>query len=209
MKTFDVALACCIALGALALSPADAKPRKLANAQVTVSKPAASLPGRAYAWVPMPTRIDAESHPRAQDPQRRAQLQAALDKALQAKGYRRVDNLRQADIAVAYRVGARDLTQTKVRETGPTSAAETAMECRSDGCSQIVTMGADHAPALKVDSIDTLEGGLLVEVIKPSDIRVLWRAMYRGSILAKHAGSTDLDDIATRTLAALPRAPSK
>lgn len=171
--------------------------------------PAASLPGATYAWVPMPPRLPAESDPRVQDPQLRARLQASLDRALRAKGYQRIDNLRQADIAVAYRVGVRDTQQTSVRETGLQTASESAVECRSDGCSQIVVEGTNGAPTIKVDSVDLVEGGLMIEVIQPSDLRVLWRALYRGSVRAKDAGSVNLDAIATRTLDELPRASAK
>lgn len=209
MRTLGLVLGLCTALSATATWPVDAQTRKEPTAQVKVSLPAASLPGPDYAWVPMPPRLSAESDPRVQDPALRARLQASLDKALQAKGYRRIDDVRQADIAVAYRVGVRDLQQASVRETGLRSAGETAVECRSDGCSQIVTQGSDGVPTIKVETIDTVEGGLMIEVIQPSDIRVLWRALYRGSMRAKDAGALDLDTIAARTLEQLPRAPAK
>ena len=54
-----------------------------------------------------------------------------------------------------------------------------------------------------------VEGGLMIEVIQPADLRVLWRALYRGSVRAKDAGSVNLDAIATRTLDQLPRASAK
>lgn len=196
----------CLAVMVVA-GPADAQTRVPAG-QVEVSLRAASLPGPTYAWVPMPARMAVESDPRVQDPQLRARLQASLDKALQAKGYRRSDDLRQADIAVAYRVGARDVQQATVRDTGLKTAREAGVECRSDGCSQIVVKGDNGVPALRVDTVDTVEGGLMIEVIQPSDIRVLWRALYRGSVRAEDAGALDLDAVATRTLAQLPNAPA-
>ena len=208
MRTLGLVLGFCTALSAAAPWPADAQTRKAPTAQVKVSMPAASLPGPDYAWVPMPPRLSAESDPRVQDPALRARLQASLDKALQAKGYRRIDDLRQADIAVAYRVGVRDLQQTSVRETGLQSAGETALVCRGDGCSQIVTQGSNGVPTIRLDTLDTVEGGLMIEVIQPSDIRVLWRALYRGSVRAQDAGAVDLDAIAARTLVQLPRAPA-
>ena len=67
-----------------------AQSRKQPVAQVEVSKGATSLPGPTYAWVPMPARLEAELDQRAQDPAFRTRLQASLDKALQAKGYRRL-----------------------------------------------------------------------------------------------------------------------
>ena len=79
---------------------------------------------------------------------------AALDKALQAKGYRRIDDLHQADIAVAYRVGVRDVQQVSVKDSGAQSAGEAAVACNSEGCSQIVTQGPDHMPTIK--TVDAL-----------------------------------------------------
>lgn len=197
----------CLAIMVVA-GPADAQ-GKTATGQVDVSLRAASLPGPTYAWVAMPAQLTAESDRRVQDPQLRARLQASLDKALQAKGYRHTDDLRKADVAVAYRVGVRDVEQATVREGNLASARETAVECTSDGCSQIVVKGDNGVPTLKIDKVDTVEGGLMVEVIQPSDIRVLWRALYRGSVRAKDAGSVNLDAIAKQTLAQLPKAPAQ
>ena len=186
-----------------------AQSRKQPVAQVDVSKGAASLPGPTYAWVPMPARLEAELDQRAQDPAFRTRLQASLDKALQAKGYRRIEDVRKADLAVAYRVGVRDVQQTSVTERAAQggSLRESAVECGPGGCSQIVSQGAGGVPTFKVHTVDTVEGGLQVEVIQPSDIRVLWRALYRGSMKAKDTGHVNLDAIATQTLASLPRAP--
>ena len=188
-----------------------AQSRKQPVAQVDVSKGATSLPGPTYAWVPMPARLEAELDQRAQDPAFRTRLQASLDKALQAKGYRRIEDVRKADLAVAYRVGVRDVQQTSVTERAAQggSLRESAVECGPGGCSQIVSQGAGGVPTFKVHTVDTVEGGLQVEVIQPSDIRVLWRALYRGSMKAKDTGHLNLDAIATQTLASLPRAPAE
>jgi hypothetical protein len=209
MRTIGLALTCCAAICAAAVWPGPAQTRE--SPTVEVSQSATSLPGPTYAWVPMPARLPAESDPRVQDPQLRARLQASLDKALQAKGYRRIDDVRKANIAVAYRVGVQDVQQTSVRESGGglQSAPETAMECHAGGCSQIVTQGENGVPTVKVSAVDIIEGGLMVEVIQPSDIRVLWRALYRGSVRAKDARSINLDAIAKRTLEQLPRAGAK
>lgn len=206
MRTLGLAIACCLALLS---APSSAQTRAVPAAHVDVSKTATALPGPTYAWVPMPGQVQAEFDRRVQDPKLRTRLQAALDRALQAKGYRRTDDLAQADIAIAYRVGVRDVQQTQVRESGLASAREAAVECRSDGCSQIVTQGANGVPTIKVDTVDTVEGGLMVEVLQPADIRVLWRALYRGSVRAKDRRPVDLDAIATQTLADLPRAPAR
>jgi hypothetical protein len=154
----------------------------------------------------MPAQLAVEFDKRVQDPKLRARLQAALDKALQDKGYRRVDSTQQADIFVAYRVGVRDVQQATVRDTGLQSARETAVGCGGGGCSQIVTQGPNGVPTIKIDTVDFVEGGLLFEVLEPGQIRVLWRALYRGSVRAKGAAPINLDGVASKTLAALPKA---
>lgn len=205
MNRLQSCLLCCALAVFLAPVPA-ALHASEPDAQVQVSKPATSMPGNRYAWVDMPPQLAAEFDKRVQDPKLRARLQAALDKALTAKGYRRTNDLRQADIAVAYRVGVRDTEETLVRDTGLASANEAGVECKAGGCSQIVTQGANGVPAVKLDTKAMVEGGLLVEVLQPDDIRVLWRALYRGSVRANKGPSVNLDTVATKTLAQLPKA---
>ena len=209
MRTPAFALVCSL-LFAFSM-PADAQSRKQPAAQVEVSKGATSLPGPTYAWVPMPARLQGELDQRAQDPAFRTRLQASLDKALQAKGYRRIDDVRKADLAVAYRVGVRDVQETSVTERMQQGGVvrESAVACGPYGCSQILSKSAQGVPTYKVHTVDNIEGGLQVEVIQPADIRVLWRALYRGSMKARDKGKLDLDAVAAQTLASLPRAPAK
>ena len=208
MRTLAFALVCGTLLATL-VPVAHAQSRKQPAADVDVSRGATSMPGPTYAWVPMPARLQAELDKRAQDPAFRTRLEASLDKALQAKGYRRVDDVRTADLAVAYRVGVQDVQETSVTERMQQGGVvrESAVECGPYGCSQILSKGTEGVPTFKVHTVDNVEGGLQVEVIQRSDIRVLWRALYRGSIKAKNSGKVNLDAIATQTLAALPRAP--
>ena len=125
--------------------------------QVTVLKPAAALPGTRYAWVPMPAPLAVEADPRVQDPQFRARLQAAWDKALQAKGYQPASALAKADFFIAYRVGVRDLEQTLVDDAGSSPATSQAtFECSGAGCSQLVTRGAGGTPLAR--SVFTVSG---------------------------------------------------
>jgi len=175
-------------------------------AQVTVSKAAASLPGPRYAWISMPQRLKAEMDIRVQDIQLRARIRSAIDKALQAKGYRLADATGKADFNVAYRVGVRDLQDAQVKDAEPESAPEAAIECRLGGCSQIVTRGDDGALAMQIETTDYVEGGLMVEILEPGAIRVLWRALYTGTVRGPKDGSqARLDSVASETLAELPK----
>lgn len=174
--------------------------------QVEVSKAATSLPGPSYAWISMPQRLKAEADIRVQDIQLRARIKSAIDKALQAKGYRLATGAKP-DFQVAYRVGVRDVQDVKMKkDSEPASAPEAAIECRAGGCSQIITRGDDGTLAMQVETTDYVEGGLLVEILEPAEIRVLWRALYKGTVHPKDGSQARLDSIAIETLAQLPKA---
>ena len=202
MNLLKPVLGCCLVL--VALAPADSDARK-AREHVEVSKRAASLPGARYAWVEMPATQAVEFDARVQDPALRQRLQAALDKALQAKGYVRANGMADADVAVAYRVGIRDTAESIVHE-GIDSAGASAIRCSGGDCSQIVLPG-DQGVAT-IETQDLIEGGLMVEVLKPNEIRVLWRALFKGQIQARDRGKVNLDAIAKKTLEQLPKAPT-
>jgi len=197
----------CLAALAITCNPG-AVARAAPSSQVTVSMPATRLPGLRYAWVPMPAQLPAESDPRVLDPQFRERLQAALDKALQAKGYQRVPSPVQSDFLVAFRVGVRDGEQTLLRNEGVGSqpTPQATVECNSDGCSQMVVPGGDGAPVMDIKRTRFVEGALQIEVIEPKSIRVVWRALNRGTVKRSDGSASRLDAIARETLAQLPPA---
>ena len=174
--------------------------------QVEVTKAAATLPGPTYKWFPSPKVLPAESDPRVLDPAFRAKLQAAFDKALQAKGYRPAAEGAPANVVIAYRVGLHDLTHTSVHETTASSVPQATIQCGLGGCSQIVTTGDTGNDELKVETKTTDEGGLLVEVLEPGTVRVLWRALNRGTVKPGAISQKRLDAVARTTLAQLPSA---
>lgn len=198
-------MAACLALGSALAITASAQ-----QDTVNVSKTTTSLPGPRYAWVAMPAQLAVEKDQRVQDPAFRQRLQAALDKALQAKGYRLTDKPSQANFVVAYRVGVQDLEEVKVKDIpAPRGGAtpQAAMECRAGGCSQLVTQSEAGQPTLKTTVKHSTEGGLLVEIIEPKTIRVLWRALDRGAVKRGDAKQANLDAIAARTLQSVPALP--
>ncbi len=199
-------LALCLLAGTGCSS--DAGARVAPSSQVTVSMPATQLPGLRYAWVPMPGQLPAESDPRVLDPQFRARLQASLDRALQGKGYELVTSTAQADFLVAYRVGVRDGEQVLLRDEGVGSqpTPQATVECTSNGCSQMVVPGGDGAPVMDIRRARFVEGALQVEVIEPKSIRVVWRALNRGTVSRQEGSASRLDAIARDTLAQLPPA---
>src|SRR6476469_9056352 len=112
--------------------------------QVTVSKPTASLPGPRYKWVAMPAQRAEEHAPQVQDARFRAELQAALDKALQAKGYRLAEAGTKADVIVGYRVGVRRIEETTVEDIPAGDGTPmAAFQCSGGDCSQVAVMGSE------------------------------------------------------------------
>lgn len=205
LATLALVLAAGCSLGACSTA---SPPAGAPSSQVTVSVPAARLPGPRYAWVPMPAQLTAESDPRVLDPQFRQRLQAALDRALQAKGYQPVASLAQADFLVAYRVGVREGEETLLLNEGVGSAPtpQASIECNSTGCSQMVVPDGDGAPVMDLRRARYVEGGLQVEAIEPKSIRVVWRALNRGTVQHSDGSPSRLDEIARTTLSQLPPA---
>ena len=197
--------------GMALLAAAFVMPAVAQQGSVDVSKTATSLPGPRYAWVASPTTLPAENDQRVQDPAFRKRLQAALDKALQAKGYRLASGASQADFIVAYRVGVQDVEDVQVKDVpapkGDGSTPQAAIECRAGGCSQLVAQTSGGQAALKTTVKHSTEGGLLVEVIEPKTIRVLWRALARGAVKRGEGKQSRLDVIAVQTLDSLPAMP--
>ena len=195
-----VGTACCLALALLAGRAVAEEP--LARSPVEVSKRATSLPGPTYTWAESPEVKDVEKDARLQDPKLRARLQAALDKALQAKGYRPAADRTQADFVIAYRVGVREAQEVAMQgDQGATPL--TVVRCDWADCSQLVVMN-DSTPTMKVVTTDHAEGGLMIEVIEPRTIRVLWRALNRGEVKRGDGEQKSLDAIAANTLKQLP-----
>ena len=195
-----VGIACGLALALLAGRAVAEEP--LARSPVEVSKRATSLPGPTYTWAESPEVKDVEKYARLQDPKLRARLQAALDKALQAKGYRPAADRTQADFVIAYRVGVREAQEVAMQgDQGATPL--TVVRCDWADCSQLVVMN-DSTPTMKVVTTDHAEGGLMIEVIEPRTIRVLWRALNRGEVKRGDGEQKSLDAIAANTLKQLP-----
>lgn len=182
-------------------------PATAGEPQVEVSKRAASLPGPVYAWFPMPKVLPGESDRRVTDATFRTQLQAAFDNALKAKGYRPAAAGEKPNVVIAYRVGVRDLTQTTVHDAPEAAMAQSSVQCGLDGCSQIVTTtGGGTQEEMKLETATSTEGGVLVEVLEPGTVRVLWRALNRGTVKPGAVSQKRLDAVAKNTLEQLPPA---
>jgi hypothetical protein len=197
-------LLCGLLLATAGCSFSPSAARTAPAGHVTVSTPASVLPGQGYAWVPLPATTSAERDARVQDEQFRAELQAALDRALQAKGYRPVDRA-SAAFLVAHRVGVRDLRETQPVQAEPAGTTPmAAIKCTGAGCSQLVVSNDSGEPVLRYRTTERTEGGLMIEVIEPRSIRVVWSALNTGTVRPGEWTPARLDAVAVQTLADLP-----
>jgi len=175
-------------------------------AKVTVAMPASALPGQGYAFVPLLPKTSAEQDARVQDEAFRARLQQALERSLQAKGYRPVE-MAKADFLVAYRVGVRDLEEVlSVADQAGGTTPMAAIECRGGRCSQLVVRNDTGTPVSRYGYVTTerTEGGLQVEMVEPASLRVVWSALNAGTVQPGDGEQARLDEIAARTLEQLP-----
>lgn len=179
------------------------------DAGVQVTVPAQRLPGLRYAWVPAPHDYTEQADPRVLDPALRQRLRSAMDAALAARGYQRVEQVGQADWVAAYRVGVREgerlVAGTEAAGSGPTRM--NAIQCTSAGCSQLVVPGNDGSLELDMRRVSYVEGALQIEAIDPRSAQVLWSAVNRGSVRRSDGRQARLDAIAAQTLQAFPAAP--
>ncbi len=173
---------------------------------VQVTTAATRLPGVRYAWAPMPHEYTEQADPRVLDPGFRQRLREAMDRALAAKGYQRVEQAADADWLAAYRVGVRDQERMVPANQGggggPTRM--NAIQCTSSGCSQLVVPGNDGSLVLDMRRVSYVEGALQVEAIDPHSAQVLWGGINRGTVRRSDSRQARLDEIAAQTLAALP-----
>lgn len=205
-------LGLCAAMAALAgcASTADtASSLGGSDAGVQVTVPAQRLPGLRYAWVPAPHDYTEQADPRVLDPALRQRLRNAMDTALAAKGYQRVEQVGQADWVAAYRVGVREgerlVPSAGAGGSGPTRM--NAIQCTSAGCSQLVVPGNDGSLELDMRRVSYVEGALQIEAIDRHSAQVLWSAVNRGSVRRSDSRQARLDAIAAQTLQAIPPAP--
>lgn len=176
--------------------------------EVQVSVNAQRLPGVRYAWVPLPKEYTEQRDPRVLDPAFRQRLNDALDRALSAKGYQRVEDPAQAQWLAAYSVGVSDrerLANDPSPNAGPTRM--NAIQCTRDGCSQLVIHGSTGSAQLDPRRVSYVEGALQVEALDPASLEVLWRGVNRGTVRRGDGRQARLEAIATQTLAELPAAP--
>lgn len=208
MRLFPVSIAA-VLVAVIGLASAPPAADAAASTQVTVSKRAASLPGARYRWIEMPAQRAEEQAAQVRDAHFRADVQAALDKALQAKGYRLAEAGAKPDFIVGYRIGARRVEETTAHDLpgGGEATPQATLRCSMGDCSQVAEAGPEGAPVVKLETTHSTEGGLLVEVLEPGTIRVLWRALNRGTVAPGKVTPARLEKVASATLKSLPAAP--
>ena len=168
------------------------------NVTVLSDAPASGL-GSSYAWAKSTTSGD----PRVDNDIVRDRMESAIERAMTAKGYRKADAA-TADILLAYHVGIRDGSETRVDQT-PSVMAPPVM-CGRFGCSSGYRWGYYGAPAVSVREIQYTEGSLMVNVHDRATEKLVWRAVYDQRLTGKGGDQTTFDKAAAAALKTLPAA---
>ncbi|UWX04239.1 DUF4136 domain-containing protein [Pseudoxanthomonas sp. NC8] len=202
VRRLAISVLLCGLAAACSFSPTAARSTPAGN--VTVTKPASVMPGQGFAFAPMPAVTAPEQDPRGWDEAFRGRLVQALDKALQAKGYRPVP-LAEPILWSPWRVGVRDVREVHATRVDDGDATRMAgVKCTGGSCSQLVIRGEDGAPVVRYSAQERTEGGLMVEMVESGSLRVIWSALNTGTVRPGGGQQERLDAVAARTLEQLP-----
>ena len=168
------------------------------NVTVLSEAPAKGL-GTTYAWAKSSTTAD----PRVDNDIVRDRMERAIETAMAAKGFRKADPA-SADILLAYHVGIRDGSETRVDQT-PSMMAPPVM-CGRFGCSTAYNWGYYGPPEVSVREIRYTEGSLMVDVHDRLADKLVWRSVYDQRLTGKGADQAMFDKAAADALKSLPPA---
>jgi hypothetical protein len=193
---------CCLALCASALAACEG-----AGGHVTVlsaGSPAVA-PGATYAWAP-PLAVDRPRDPRVDNDIIRNRIRGAIDANLAAKGYRRIDDPKQANLLVTYHLGIQSKTEYQVDSFGGSPAGVT---CGFRGCVSGYGWGLYGPPSTSVRPINYNEGQLLLDLTDASSGQLAWQAVSRRRVVGEDATEATLSAIVADMVKDLPGGPAK
>lgn len=136
---------------------------------VLQSSSLAPVPGSTYAWAPVNNATRIAADPRVANDIVQERLRGAVDYALTAKGYRRVDDPGQAQLLASYHVGLEARTETRVDTYGGGG-----MACGFRGC--VSGWGLYGPPQVDVRDINYTQGTLILDLIDRASGKLAWRA---------------------------------
>lgn len=138
---------------------------------VLQSSSVAVTPGSTYAWAPVDAQARTAADPRVANDIVLDRLHNAVDGALAAKGYRRVEDPSSAQLLVAYHVGLQNRTETDVDTWGGGGRVGA---CGFRGC--VAGWGLYGPPQIDVRNIDYTQGTLILDLVDRSSGKLAWRA---------------------------------
>lgn len=156
-------------------------------------------PGSTYAWAPVSEGTRSSADQRISNDIIQERLRSGVDSALAAKGYHKVDNPAGADLLVAYHVGLKDQTETRVDTFGGGGVGA----CGFRGC--VGGWGLYGPPQVDVSNINYTEGTMILDLTDRSSGRLAWRATSTKRVDEKNAGSQQaINTILTDMTKSLP-----
>ena len=190
---------CCLAIAGPALTACEG-----AGGQVSVlsSGSAAVAPGATYAWAP-PLPGAKSRDPRIDNDIIRNRIKSAVDANLAAKGYRRIDDPRQANLLVAYHLGVQSKTEYQVDTFGgPPGVA-----CGFRGCIAGYGWGMYGPPTTSVTPINYTEGQLMLDLTDSASGQLAWRAVSKKRVDSNDSDQASIDAVVADMVKALPGNP--
>lgn len=157
---------------------------------------AAIAAGSTYAWQPVSAKDARSGDPRIDNDIIRQRIRSAVDSALAAKGYRRVDDPTGAQLLVSYHLGLQNGTDYRVETTMP-------LACGWRGCSAGYGWGM-YGPPTDVRAENYTDGTLIIDLTDRASNTLAWRATSRQRVDRSDAEQAALNDIAADMVKSLP-----
>ncbi len=173
---------------------------------VSSSKPSNGLPGAGtYAWngaVALPQ--SAEGYTLANQ-QLQTRIRQAIDTALMAKGYSRVDSARAAFL-VRYAVGVKTTSaNAPVVNAGP-DVPVPMTSCNTGGCWNGWNYGYTSSSDPAFAGLTEREEGVIVELVNPKTGAIVWHSVYRDNTTGKAPTPERIDKAVAQLMKSLPPA---
>jgi hypothetical protein len=170
------------------------------NVSVLQSSTVAVVPGSTYAWAPISDQARAAADPRVSNDIIQERLRTAVDGAMAARGFRRIDDPATAQLLVSFHVGLQSRTETQVNTWGGGSRGA----CGFRGC--VGGWGFYGPPQVDVRNINYTQGTLILDVTDRASGKLAWRATSDKRVDSSDATQEGMNAILLEMTRTLPGA---
>ena len=170
------------------------------NVSVLQSSSVGVSPGSTYAWAPISEQARAAADPRVANDIIQERLRTAVEGAMGARGFRRVDDGAQAQLLVSFHVGLQARPETQVNTWGGGGRGA----CGFRGC--VGGWGFYGPPQVDVRNINYTQGTLILDLTDRASGKLAWRASSDKRVDSSDATQEGLNAILLDMTKTLPGA---